>query len=114
VEEVDMGKKTLKELAAEMRARLILESGYLPVALSGGLELVLSRAGERWALTLKRPDVKPAPMELEICRRAFGVPEGAGERTFARQMLMQRTRELTLYRGIELSWREVGADGLSG
>ncbi len=102
--------KKLVEIAAEMRCQLAEgNGGYRSIPLRGGLEIVLSRAGEQWWLTLKRPDVSPSQNEVDICRRAFGVAEGAGERVFARRMLMAKTRELALFRGVEFSWQEVGS-----
>jgi hypothetical protein len=100
-------KRTLAQIAADMRAQLALENGYVPCRLGGGLELVLSRSDDHWQLVAKRTDVAPSDVEIATLRRAFGVPEEPHVRPFARRMLTPKTREMALYRGIELSWREV-------
>lgn len=99
-------KKTLAEIAGEMRGRLVGRNGYEWMRLGGGLEIVFSKSERRWTLVLKRPDVAPSEHEVAICRKAFGAPEEAGVRVFARQMLTPRTKELALYRGVELAWWE--------
>jgi hypothetical protein len=99
-------KKSLAEIAGEMRGRLQGRNGYEWLRLSGGLEIVFSKSERRWTLVLKRTDVEPSAREVEICRKAFGTPEGAGVRRFARRMLTSRTKELALYRGVELAWWE--------
>jgi len=103
-----MTKLTLTDIAARLRAQIKSgDTAYATWRLSGGLELVLSRACERWCLTLKRPDMAPSDVEIAICRTAFGVPAESLGRPFARRMLTPKTRDLALYRGIEFCWCEI-------
>jgi hypothetical protein len=101
-------KLTLTDIAARLRGQINSgDAAYAAWRLSGGLELVLSRADERWCLTMKRPDVAPSVMEISICRAAFGVPAESEGRPFARRMLTPKTRDLALYRGVEFCWCEI-------
>jgi hypothetical protein len=95
----------LHDLADHMR-QLCDNNGVAYATLTGGLELVLSRADERWSLTLKRPDVFPSATEISIIRCAFGVPAEPGLRPFERHLPQPKTKHIALYRGYELTWRE--------
>lgn len=70
----------LELLAAEMRGLLQdSQARWVHRRLSRGLEIVLQRNEERWRLALARADTWPANEEIEICRRAFAVPELTAE-----------------------------------
>lgn len=115
-----MGKKTLKELAGEMRAAVAERGGYRELTLSRGLVVVLSRAAEQWSLSLRRPEVAPSAREVTILREAFEVAEGSEARVFVRNLLQPKTKALATYHGVALQWREVdgvdagGRDGRDG
>ena len=69
--------KGLANLARDME-QIALRSGFcyrdLPRGLS--LQLHISQDGGR-SLHLSRPATKPPEGEIALCRRLFGVPEGA-------------------------------------
>lgn len=70
-------KPSLADIAANMRA--IVDQGgarWTHHRLAGGLEIVLDRRnGREWRLAIARPLVQPSAHELDICRRAFHVPD---------------------------------------
>lgn len=73
------GMSQLTQVAGEMR-RVVEGSGarFAHYKLRRGLEVVLERRGEgRWRLALGRVDVAPSAVEVEVCRVAFGAPEGS-------------------------------------
>jgi hypothetical protein len=109
-----MAAPSLKLLAAEMRRR-VGEYGSQSLRLSHGLEIVLSRKGEQVTLILRRTDVYPSATEQMMCRSAFGAPDEVGITRFQVRMPMKKTHESALYRGFEITWREIPprSEGLS-
>jgi hypothetical protein len=103
----EMAKRTLQELAAGLRGQLLEGNGYRALTLGRGLEVVLSRVGQQWCLTLKRAEVAPSAVEVRVCREAFGVAEGSEARVFVRNLLQPKTGTVATYHGVALQWREV-------
>jgi len=97
----------LDEMAASALASVrSVEQGWFQMRLARGLRVVLERQGARWRLALGRPDVAPSAMEVEICRRAFGVPEGAAELSKVTAHVEPKTQTRVTFRVVELSWVE--------
>lgn len=100
-------KPKLTAIAAYMRQQLAGRNGLRTTPLSGGLELCLLRNGQRWTLTIQRPNVPPSEHEIRICRAAFAVPDEPGTRAFKHQLRSPKTGQPITYHGVELSWLEI-------
>ena len=53
-------------------------NGWVNYTFPGGLDIILSRNGEKWRLALRREKVFPSDVELAILTQAFAVPDGVG------------------------------------
>ena len=102
-----MTKRTLAEIAAAMRAQIARADGVAQQRLNGGLEVILVRISEQRMLTLRRIDVPPSDVEITVLRGAFAVPDEPHIQPFARWLILPKTGERALYRGVTLTWREV-------
>jgi hypothetical protein len=69
---------TLSEIAEDMQ-RQAKSRGASVRDLPRGLSLELTWVGGYKVLRLSRPAVMPGDEEIDICRRAFGVPAGVKE-----------------------------------
>jgi len=69
----------LERLANVMRTQIERTPGHKALwrRLGRGLIVLLERQADgRWRLALGRDDTFPSPQEIQICQRAFRVPEG--------------------------------------
>ncbi|MBN1954289.1 MAG: hypothetical protein JW900_04475 [Anaerolineae bacterium] len=69
----------LVDIAKEMD-RAARVRGWSRRELGRGLALYLTCVGRQMALYLSRPATLPSEQEVEICRKAFGVPDYAERR----------------------------------
>ena len=67
----------LNLLAARLRRAVAAKPyGWVNYTFPGGLDIILSRNGEKWRLALRREKVFPSDVELAILTQAFAVPDG--------------------------------------
>ncbi|MFN8470166.1 MAG: hypothetical protein U0X20_31720 [Caldilineaceae bacterium] len=103
----------LDEIAANMRSHVV-DAGamYSHQRLQRGLEIVLQRHVEvdgkvRWRLALGRSDVAPSEDEIEICRKAFGVPVDTEHQVVpSKSRTNRKTRTTTTLYVTEMYWYE--------
>lgn len=101
----------LDTIAATMRQHIeTAGAAYSHQRLARGLEIVLQhkfeRTGvQRWRLALARSDVTPSTDEIDICRRAFGVPD-ASEHTARAIERKGKTGLTSTWHIVEMYWYE--------
>jgi hypothetical protein len=76
-------------------------------SLPRGLQLLLSYQDDRWRLALRRTDVYPSEEEVELCARAFDVPDCPRRRNYTSSEKSSITNHKTVYYIVELTWREI-------
>lgn len=98
----------LATLAANMRKAVAARPfGWAQETLSGGLDIVLSRNGEKWRLALRREKVYPSETETAILTRSFDVAEGTEPIRRQTCDVNPTTQRRIEWRIIEYNWREV-------
>lgn len=101
-----MSNDSLANVANTMRARLgTTADGWLLHVLGRSLAIVLDRKADAWRLALGRATIFPSVKEIEICRAAFGVPEGAAM-AWLEPGMGQRSARFAQYWVVELRWVE--------
>lgn len=105
-------QSVLDTIASRMRDHITITGAmYSHQRLERGLELVLQRHIEsngavRWRLALGRTDVSPSQNEIEICRRAFGVPEGTEHAEVKSKSRTGKTGIVSTWYIVEMYWYE--------
>jgi hypothetical protein len=92
-------------MAQEMRAAA-LRTGAVHRPLVKGLQVVLRWEDERWRLALGREGVFPSETEVEVCRRAFAVPEGVETARREASWRHPKTLRAVRWQVVEMSWVE--------
>ena len=99
--------KPLDALATNMREMLNVQGiRFVHRRLARGLEIVLQRDDHKWRLALGRTDVAPSDSEIEICRDAFGVPEGTEVSNVSKKRWNPKTGTATLMYVVDMTWTE--------
>jgi hypothetical protein len=98
----------LAAMAAQMRAAIALKPfGWTNQKLSGGLDIVLSRNGEKWRLALRREKVFPSEIEARWLAQAFGIAEDTEPMRRKFCEVHPSSERLIEWHIIEYNWREV-------
>ena len=99
----------LNRLAGEIRQRLEAkgDAAALHRPLPHGLQVVMQRQDRhRWRLALGREGVYPSDTEVEICRKAFAVPEAAELAKRTARFCHPKSKRVITYYVAELTWVE--------
>lgn len=100
-----MGK--LNTIAEEIRQSLERKpTGAVSKPLARGLTIVMQRFEGNWRLALGREGVDPSAMEVEICKDAFKVPEGAWEERLTKAYIHPKTHRTINYHVVNFKWVE--------
>jgi len=72
-----------------------------------GLSVVLSHDGPAYRLAMARRDVYPSPEEIDVCCRAYNVPEGAEPNRFITQTYLPKTNCRVTIHVVEITWQDL-------
>ena len=100
-------RNRLDQLAERMKNRIAGQNRQTHTELSHGLHIVMGRMEGQWRLALGREKVAPSDTEVDICRTAFKVPEGASEDRRKHSRRHPKTGRLVVYNVVELQWMEL-------
>lgn len=99
-------RNKLDRLAEQMRNQVRSTNADTHKDLTDGLIIVVGRRDGQWRLALGREKVSPSQTEVDVCKRAFNVPEGASEDRREHSRRHPKTGRHIQYSIVELKWME--------
>jgi len=109
-----MTRSKLQIIADHMIAAIAAKPfGWTNNSLPGGLDIVMSRNGDKWRLAIRREKVFPSDTEADIIFHAFAVP--VGSEPIRRQFCEAHptTQRRIEWRIIEWNWIEADEEPAS-